>query len=323
MKKILIIISAVIVIGLGAITLFVWKPWRSKELWVGRGNTTSNISNLAKMIQYEEWHYYAEPGDINLYKIPIEGGERKEMGSSYNFSYFNIVGNWIYFNNGGSGIDKMRIDGRKREVICEDNAMLISVVDGWLYYINAGDNNHIYRIKIDGTNREKLNDVESNQLNAVDGWLYYAGEDYQGIYKMKMDGTDYTVICEDAIEQIHVVGDWIYYSNESENNHLYRIKTDGTGKERIGEDVVGVINVSDDWIYYSNGNENHDIYKMRIDGTERELLRSDAQSGPIVVLGDWIYYHERKGYPFSPVYRMKTDGSRHEKIDQSYERKED
>jgi len=318
MKKIVIILCVVVLVALGGITLFVWKPW-SRELLIGRGNSAGNIANIGKVVQYKEWHYFADPNGNGIYQIHANDIEDRHMYSGEEATYINVLGDWFYYSSyagGVIGISKMRADGRKSELICDDFALFLTLSDGWLYYIEY-EERHIYRIRIDGTGREQLSDIGARKLNLTDGWLYYTSNEQQNIYKMKIDGTEQAMIYEGSVTELNIDGDRIYYRPDAEDPHIYKMKTDGTGIEQVGDDEVGIINVSDGWIYYSNSEEHYSIYKIRTDGTDRELLlslTSDTESGPILVLDDWIYYQERDGYPRTPWYRLRTDGTGHELV---------
>lgn len=207
-------------------------------------------------------------------------------GNIVNKGFAALKGEWIFFSyhdyTGRSdvgGIKKISIYGNGLTDVNQDFSGYINIIDDWIYYSNYDENRNIYRIKVDGSRREKLNDEQSTYLNTIGEWIYYLG-DGQAICKIRTDGSEYVKLYDYHTYSYSVLGEWIYFVSNIENQAgiaLYKMNLDGSGLEKL-DHLSPYINYRS-WIICSNG---------------------------------WYYYTE--GSDRNRIYRVKLDGSKHERI---------
>ena len=143
-----------------------------------RGNTTGNIANGGLVAYSEGWIYYSN---------------REDQGKLY----------------------KKREDGSDATLLSNNRAVEINVVGDWVYYNNGNLSNrwgNIYKIRTDGTQEILLNEQDSSWVQVVGDWIYYIGFDMENnktsLYKMKTDGSDQRMIVDSVVSSFQVYGDF-------------------------------------------------------------------------------------------------------------------
>jgi hypothetical protein len=238
-----------------------------------------------------DWIYYVNVQPGNIFKIRTDGTGKTKLNSNESRNIY-VVGDWIYYQDDQSYLCKSRTDGTGETKLGEtEGPSFFNVVGDWIYYIvpyvNNSDDSCIYKIRTDGTEETMiLSDREDFlSINVVSDWIYYvigSAHGYGNLYKIHTDGTGKTELSNDKIANINVVGDWIYYvigsapSDYAQSyGDLYKIHTDGTGKTKLSNKKIAKINVVGDWIYYINspdGKTGDFTYKIRTDGTENQKV---------------------------------------------------
>lgn len=206
-----------------------------------------------------------------LYRVKIDGTHTQKFGN-FNVGSFNVVGSWIYYQNGDNGkLYKTSIDGKKTIKLSNDEVNYINVESSYIYYANLSDKGRIYKIKTDGTNRIKLTDdvVYSNAHLVDNGYIYYTCGD--NFIKMTVDGKNKTILAAGYPFAPYIVGDYIYLSCYSEharkemtdyingngqcpdlteNDYLFmRMKKDGTDKQYLSDVSGNIEGATKDSIY--------------------------------------------------------------------------
>lgn len=260
------------------------------------GNTTGNIANCGYIAQQGDWLYYRNSSDGNsLYKMRIDGTERKKLSNDAVYS-IGVLDDTVYYSNAGGGdaIYKVGIDGTGRSLVTSDSAFYLNVVDDWIYYRNSSDGDCLYRIKTDGGNREKLNSISSWNINVIGDEIFYqarlgAARPSWYLYKMNTDGTGNGSLISDNTGVVTVVGDYVYYRNYSDNGKLYRVRKDGSEKRKLNDDMTFYTNITSNYIYYGNVDEDNAFYRVRTDGSERMKI-SDMPVNFINIAGNQLVF---------------------------------
>jgi hypothetical protein len=104
------------------------------------GNTPGNITNGGIACQKGDWIYYTNYSDgYKLYRIRTDGSDRTKLNDDGS-SCINVVGDWVYYNNGNDHkLYKIRTDGSDRTKLNDDDSIYINVVGDWVYYNNESD----------------------------------------------------------------------------------------------------------------------------------------------------------------------------------------
>ena len=302
-----------------------------------RGNTPGNLVNGGRIAQSDDWIYYSNTIDgYKLYKIRTDGTGKEKLNDD-DSRFINVVGDWIYYNKtnpvGDYELYKIRTDGTDRQAIDAGvDYFGIQVVDDWIYYYHPYDDSFgVYKVRTDGTDKTKLTSSGSG-ISVVDGWIYYSYREDKNLYKIRTDGTELIKLSDDyMVSNIIVVDDLIYYighydyhSGHPDDHGIYRIRADGTDRKKLSSgDSIGDFNISGDWIYFCKLNDHRyydgNLYRMRTDGTDREKM-NNMGSALINIIGDWIYYENRKwtstAYGTSyHLYKIRTDGTENQRVE--------
>ncbi|NLD47069.1 MAG: DUF5050 domain-containing protein [Clostridiaceae bacterium] len=155
-----------------------------------------------------------------------------------------------------------------------------------------------------------------NQGHAVfDGqWIYITTPEdvYEGrvISKYNKESMERVVICDDDTrykKNLNIVNEWLYYSGE---DGIYRIKNDGNSKERISDLIPEEMIIAAEWIYCLAGGG---VYRIKLDGKEIINLYEDWNPCYLNIFNNWVYFYTNTEGK-EGIYRIKTDGSIHEKL---------
>ncbi len=312
-----------------------------------QGNSTGNLNRFGSYASSALWIYSVEEDpkgrydDCILYKLNVTTGKKTILTRGKSIYDLNIVGEYIFYLSDfpdkkfhqSFAIYKIRNDGKYKKKITkstDEEARYMVTYDGWIYYDNWQDNQNLYKMKLDGTGKTKLADLRDVWSLRVQGdWVYFEGEDgHNGFYKVKTDGSGLTKVFETPewpyqFNEV-VSGDWIYFATY---NGIEKIKTDGTQRtvlRKLDYDLWEEstnINVQGQWLYYSldgtGTRGDYKIYKMKLDGTGETIVTTvnpDEALCDMFLVGDWIYYDSVVMYKSYQIYRLKTDGTRKQRI---------
>lgn len=238
-------------------------------------------------------------------------------GNIENYGYATQQGDWIYFQNTGSGnaLYKIKEDGTGETMVCADYAVYINVVGNWVYFMDESKNYAFYKVKTDGSDLTLVSTDVPVYLTVVGNLAYYCnanlsrGSNSGPIYKIKTDGTGRTQLTNDTAENINVADGWIYFTNYSVNRWIYKVKTDGSDLTPINSDATNEVIVGDDWIYYlAAGYDNATLYKIKTDGSSKTQLSTSAANFNFD--GPWLYCGSMDG----GFFKISTDASQEKQL---------
>ncbi|MCX7773633.1 MAG: DUF5050 domain-containing protein [Clostridia bacterium] len=109
------------------------------------GDTNGNICNGDHAAIQGNWIYYPTPINFEAYKedsirkVQANGKDGQKVADVY-AKYINVVDDWSYYSesvlddegNETVNICKVKTDGSKRTVLCEESGYYLHVVDGWI-----------------------------------------------------------------------------------------------------------------------------------------------------------------------------------------------
>lgn len=255
--------------------------------------------------------------------------ENKIGNSAGNIVQYGILtqqGEWIYYNNFGDRkkLFKMKVDGTKKQKICDDNANHINVIGKTIYY-SIDNGKMIISIGIDGRNRRKILRASSYIRNLLvdTKYIYYVDEKDYKIYRINFDGSG-----RKCISNFKSFGGVCIWENSlfTEAWHAEQRDSFGTVKmdmntlqyETLLTQKISTIHVDDVWLFFTHEGK---IGKMHISGEEKTVIKTKAKRvvSP-VVCDEWIYFHDLRyslntGATLGYLYRIRTDGSQEQIID--------
>lgn len=166
---------------------------------------------------YIYYLHYDKEQATTLYKIGIDGEDRKQIYDTYQFTC-STSGQYFYFNN-------MKTDGSIwRYDTASDSASMI-------YNCNS------YKPIVLGSSNAYYLDVNRNNA----------------LVHTNLDSQKPTVLSNKSIDLYNVYGSTIYYQTyDDEGSALYMIKSDGTGERRLALGTFKCINVTSYYIYFTD-----------------------------------------------------------------------
>nr|WP_280921784.1 DUF5050 domain-containing protein [Paenibacillus sediminis] len=283
----------------------------AKSVQAERGNTNGNYRS-GMMVQKGDWIYfsgYHNNSPIGLYKMKSDGTSVKKLTDRTPYS-INVVGNWVYYMEGGGEIFRIRTDGTEKTDLKVRGDNLL-VVGDWVYFHNLADNWRLYKVSVDGKTKKRLTSESVNDINIFGDWIYYINQTDYSIYKIKTDGSMRKKITGTKAGELLVTQDgWMYFSA---SETIYRMKTDGTSKSQVKQGFP--VNESGEYLYYvaydlSSGAET--IFRTKKDGSMKQLL-GNGRYASLDIVGEWIYYSTEVDNEWYR-YKMKLDGSQNQVV---------
>ena len=221
-------------------------------------------------------------------KINLNGENREVLvdnieTTSIGNDTLNISDGWIYFLNGDSELEKVKISNTdKRQPVSKEEKISYFQISGkYIYYITADD--EFKRMKKDGSSEEKIsNGIEKFQVVADE--VYYISKSDKSLMKFDLNGNDRkeTKVIERKVQAFNIYEKTIYYAVNEENDGgeqaLYKMKLNGKKNEKIVDlsSANVVIGISGKWIYYTDKVDDspyyYAIYRVQADGKNKEKV---------------------------------------------------
>lgn len=145
------------------------ETWK-QELTGSQHSTVEhgNISNYGLVSYYDDWIYFINTENYNLYRINRDGTGMMVLDEGTPTSYLCVSDDSIYFCK--EQIYKMDLDGSNKKLVCNTNIECFEVEWDQIYYSNE---NGIYKIKTDGSDNTLISIECAFSINVSDGWIYY------------------------------------------------------------------------------------------------------------------------------------------------------
>lgn len=196
------------------------KPSGDKKQILVDDIETSDIGNDALNVS-DGWVYFLN-SDKNLERVKINGTKRQPV-SSERMTFFQISGNRIYYTTDDDDFKRMKKDGTSIEKIGK-GIDLFQIVGNDAYYISKADGK-LMALNLKNNAERTVIERKIKTFNVYDKTIYYAvnEENEQAIYKMKLSGkkNEKVVDLSSANVVICIVGDWVYYTDLVEDSPYY------------------------------------------------------------------------------------------------------
>jgi Tol biopolymer transport system component len=113
---------------------------------------------------------------FQLWRMQTDGTQKQQLMQEPSFS-IDYDENWIYYIDNDEDIYKIAIEGTERKRILEcDSGLFLKVIGDWVYYEDRGDKPGIYKVKTVGSERTFItNDTEAFFYTVWDNWLLCLG----------------------------------------------------------------------------------------------------------------------------------------------------
>ncbi|MCL2633432.1 MAG: DUF5050 domain-containing protein [Oscillospiraceae bacterium] len=197
----------------------------------------ADLIAVGDWLYYIEYFYEAPYTESRqLFKIRTDGTEKTKLSKDF-ICYIHIEDDLIYYSTirdvykmNTDGTDVTQINGDEYDIFLN-----FIVSDGWIYYEYGGSG--MFKMRLDGSELTQIPVSRKLKGFAVNGdWIYYILRDQCGssrdgyLYRMRTDGSDKMfLITDDIIEDTgNITGDWLFYINCLDYNYA-----DRTYKTRI------------------------------------------------------------------------------------------
>lgn len=164
---------------------------------------------------YIYYLHYDNQTASTLYKIKIDGTEKKKLTDSYLFTC-STLGQYFYYNNPSNGqlfeYDTTN-DTTKMIYNCHCYKPIVDSLNN-VYYMDVDNKNALTHVNIESNNPIVLSKQAVELYNVYGSYIYYQrGGDNPALCMIKNDGSDYKEIATGIFTNINVTSYNIYFSD--------------------------------------------------------------------------------------------------------------
>ncbi len=286
------------------------------------GSTPSNAIEFGIVAAQGDWVYYVNTRfGWEIYKMRHDGSEKQKVVDGTAFS-ISVLGEWIYFTS-DNGINRVKLNGTEKSHLSSSQSQWIFATKDYLYYLSGYRSGNIMRMTHDGKNPTVISKDTCRDVNYSDGRFYYTCGN--GICSVKTDGTDRKVIILTVTGTFFKVNgsSCIISENDANSYTTFDVKGNNYKHVSIPKHQMICMNYYDNKLYFYefeffgyNIPTICRICKSDVDGTNKVVLLEDVNipqvNNFLCVEAGWVYYENADDNSF--LYRVKTDGSVHERV---------
>jgi len=259
------------------------------KIYEKEGGTRKAIDEYVKSVNsYKGYLYYLainKSANGNYIRQVVKmkpNGEKKQVlvdnieTTSIGNSSLNVSDGWIYYTNTDNKLEKIKINGEKRQQLADEEIEKFQISGKFIYYTTKDDD--FKRMKKDGSGIEKFeNGIVSFQIVSND--VYYISKSNGHLMKLNLKDKTDTEVIDKKIKTFNIYEKTIYYAvNDGSEQAIYKMKINGKKKEKIVdlESSNVFICVVGNWIYYTDKVENspyyYTIYRIKTNGEKKEAV---------------------------------------------------
>lgn len=268
------------------------KKASEKGLYEVSSKNTSKLITKDEYVKsinsYKGYLYYLainKSGNGNYIRQIVKikpNGENKQVlvdnieTTSIGNNSLNVSDGWIYYTNSDNKLEKIKINGEKRQQLADEEIEKFQISGKYIYYTTKDDD--FKRMQKDGSSIEKFeNGIVSFQVVSDD--VYYISKANGHLMKLNLKDNEDIEVIDKKIKTFNIYGKTIYYAvSESNEQAIYKIGINGKKKEKIVDLASSnvFICVVGNWIYYTDKVENspyyYTIYRIKSNGEKRETV---------------------------------------------------
>lgn len=193
-----------------------------------------------------------------------------------------ISDSWIYYLNAESKLEKIKINGQKRQQVANEEISYFQISGNHIYYATKDD--EFKQMKKDGSKIEEIEKgIENFQI--LGNEVYYISKSNSHLMKLNLNTKTETEIIDKKISVFNIYQKTIYYAtaertgnNENdEKDAIYSMKINGKKNKKIVElsNKYNYICIAGNWIYYIDRVEDtyyYTIYKVKTNGQDKQMV---------------------------------------------------
>lgn len=163
---------------------------------------------------YIYYLHYDDKTATTLYKIKIDGTERKKLTDKYQFTC-NTQGQYFYYNSTYDGkLYRFDTATDTPSLFYDCNCYKPIVIDDSnAYYMDVDNDNAIVHVNISSPNPTTLTEGNIEHYNVYGSYIFYQrGGDTPALCMIKNDGSDYKEIASGEYCNICVTSKYIYFT---------------------------------------------------------------------------------------------------------------
>ena len=171
---------------------------------------------------YIYYLHYDEKNATTLYKVCIDGTDRKQVKNHYVFTC-SASGQYFFFNSPKDGkLYKMDTDTDQEELAFDCNCYKPIVDDDNAYYLDVNQNNALVHTSLSTGKPITLSKDFIELYNVYGSYIYYQrGGSNPALCMIKNDGSDFKEIALGEYTNINVTSYYIYFQDFKTGNVYY------------------------------------------------------------------------------------------------------
>lgn len=312
MKKILIALIAVILLGLAAFGIYKFTNTKDETIMNNgyvNGNTAGNLYNGGAFCEYNGTIFFSNPSDRGkLYSMDSNGKNLKKLADDIP-TYINADENYVYYirNNPGDSLDfsyvafyrnalvRINHDGSDTVILDTEPSLYAALVGNYIYYLHytEEDATTLYKVRIDGEEQKQVMDRAVYTCSTDGKYFYYNGMDSDGnIHRFDTIADTTVTVYEGNCFQPIVTDNDVYYIDGYTDYSIIHTNLEYDNPTYITRDSVDCYNVYGSYIYYQRFDKKGSALCMiKNDGTEFQVLR-EGDFCDIHVTSQYIFFRE-------------------------------
>lgn len=288
------------------------------------GNTPGNSLNGSWVVKKDSWIYFIGLNNY-IYKMSQDGKQKSIVYKDSLVDTIFLINNWIYFpgmvtetGEGERGIFRISIDGKNKEKVTDKNCELVNITNNYLFYYKTYKDLCFYRRNLADSNELMLSKTQIRKFCIIGDDIFYL-DDFS-LIKAKNDGSEKIKLAKNVFE-FGVADGYVYFIDGKPDHHSIKsIAIDGSNLKELKKDgIYDQIFVENGWIYYTGENifcnKEIPLTKMKIDGTEEKQI-FNGHVAKINIIDDWMYFYYYDSQEGAKIYKMKTDGTQLQVLDE-------
>ena len=312
MKKILIALITVILLGLAAFGIYKFTNTKDETIMNNgyvNGNTAGNLYNGGAFCEYNGTIFFSNPSDRGkLYSMDSNGKNLKKLADDIP-TYINADENYVYYvrNNPGDSLDfsyvafyrnalvRINHNGSDTVILDTEPSLYAALVGNYIYYLHYAeeDATTLYKVRIDGEEQKQVMDRAVYTCSTDGKYFYYNGMDSDGnIHRFDTIADTTVTVYEGNCFQPIVTDNDVYYIDGYTDYSIIHTNLEYDNPTYITRDSVDCYNVYGSYIYYQRFDKKGSALCMiKNDGTEFQVLR-EGDFCDIHVTSQYIFFRE-------------------------------
>lgn len=190
---------------------------------------------------YIYYLHYTEDKGTTLYKIKIDGTERKEVLRA-SYIMCDAVGTYIYYSGVEHDHNLYRLDTTTDSIstIFTGNTYNPILSGDGIYFMDCDDNYSLAKVDLATGTKTTIIPYRIDCYNLNENAIYFQKNDaeYPELRKASLDGTNDTLLLSGNYTELNLTSDFLYFKRFQDDSIIYRIPLSGGEMETFHPGVI-------------------------------------------------------------------------------------